>query len=91
MSEPERPATQRSLPAAARLGAAAIVSGVLLDLAEHSLAAAPGVAGTTSGQHAAHLVVLIGMVLVLLAIVRDGISRTGRPSRQEGRATHAVR
>jgi hypothetical protein len=91
MSEPEPLITRRPHSALPPIGAAAIVIGLLLDVAEHSFAAAPDVTVATLGQHAAHLVVLIGMLLVLVGIVRDGMSETRRPGRQEAGARHALR
>jgi hypothetical protein len=93
-----RPATplsgQTRIPSGVRLGGATIAFGLLFDLAEHSFAAATPVTGSaadmTLGQHAAHLIVLIGMVIILAAIVRDGIRTSGR-TRPEGSARHAIR
>jgi hypothetical protein len=55
--------------------------GLLFDLVEHDLVShvnERSVVGFPMTEHAAHLVVLIGMVLVLAGIVRAGtrISRT---------------
>ena len=58
--------TRRSVPSGVRFGAFTIVFGLVLDLSEHSFAAASG-GGFTTGQHTAHLVVLLGMVLILSA------------------------
>ncbi len=82
------------IPAGARLGAAVLALGLLYDLAGHgfSAGAPPGTSAsqTPLGQHAAHVIVLIGMVVVLAAIVRDGLRNHG-PLRPEGSAPHAVR
>ena len=81
----------RSIPGGVRVGAGALVFGLLLDLSEHSFAAAASASGGfSSGQHTAHLVVLLGMVLILGAIVRDGVQGHGR-DRPEGSPHDAVR
>ena len=77
------------IPSGVRAGSGVLVFGLLLDLNEHSFAAASS-GGFSSGQHTAHLVVLVGMVLILGAIVRDGLGGHGRP-RPEGRPRDAVR
>ncbi|MDX6411908.1 MAG: hypothetical protein QOE91_1424 [Gaiellaceae bacterium] len=68
--------------------------GLLLDLVEHDLVShvnERSVAGFPLTEHAAHLVVLIGMVLVLAGIVRAG-ARISRPTIQQNRSPrHAVR
>jgi hypothetical protein len=43
------------------------------------------------GEHFAHLVVLVGMVLVLVGIVADGIRSQRRVARREGAPRHALR
>jgi NAD-dependent oxidoreductase involved in siderophore biosynthesis len=87
-------ATQPAIPSLTKAGAAAIAAGLLLDLAAHSLA--PDlhdavVAGFSVGEHAAHLVVLVGMVMVLAGIVADGTRTARRLARQEGSPRNAVR
>jgi hypothetical protein len=68
--------------------------GLLLDLVEHDLVShvnERSVAGFPLSEHAAHLVVLIGMVLILAGIVRVG-TRIGRQPAQQNRSSrHAVR
>jgi len=80
----------RRIPIVTRLGAVTIAFGLLFDLSEHSFAAA-GPSGFTPGEHAAHLVVLIGMVLALAGIVADGVRHAGRPPRPERSPRHALR
>jgi len=82
--------SRQSIPSGVRLGAFTIVFGLVLDLSEHSFAAASG-GGFTTGQHTAHFVVLLGMVLILGAIVRDGVQGHGRHRPTEGSARDAVR
>ena len=84
----------RRIPSLTRLGAAAIAVGLVLDLLVHSLL--PDlhdavVAGFSVGEHAAHLLVLIGMVLALAGIVADGSRTARRLDRQEGSPRNAVR
>ena len=90
MSDPSR----QAVPALSKLGAAAIVIGLALDLVEHTLV--PHLhdavaAGFSVGEHAAHLVVLIGMVLVLAGIVADGAHTARRLDRHERSPRNAVR
>ena len=84
----------RSVPSLTKLGALLIVVGVVFDLVEHTLVPHlhdTVVAGFPVGEHAAHFVVLIGMVTVLVGIVADGIRATSRIDRQEGSPRDAVR
>jgi len=74
----------RPLPATTRLGLAVIASGLVFDFVQHDLVshtAETVVAGFPIGEHLAHLVVLLGMVLVIGGIVRDGIRAAGRTDR----------
>lgn len=75
-----------------KLGAATIAFGLVYDLAEHSFgpAAASG-SGFGPGEHLAHLIVLVGMVIVLVGAVADGIQTAGRLDRPEGSTRDAVR
>jgi len=78
-------------PGLARLGIGVMVFGLLLDLVEHDLVShvnERSVAGFPLGEHAAHLVVLVGMVLVLVGIVRDGIREGRRHQPQQRRSLH---
>jgi len=83
--------SRRSIPSGVRLGAFTVVFGLVLDLSEHSFAAAASGGGFNGGQHTAHFVVLLGMVLILGAIVRDGVQGHGRPRPPQGSAHDAVR
>ena len=82
----------RPVPRLAKLGAGTLVFGVIFDLSEHSFApgAVPG-ASFSPGEHAAHLVVLIGMVAILLGVIADGVRVSGRLDRPEGSSHRAVR
>jgi hypothetical protein len=81
----------RSIPRLTKLGAATIAFGLVFDLSEHSFASAASGASFSAGEHAAHLVVLIGMVLGLAGVIADGVRHAGRADRLEGSARHAVR
>lgn len=67
----------RRIPGSTKLGAVTIAFGVVFDASEHSFAAASAT-GFTPGEHAAHFVVLIGMVLALAGIVADGFRNKAR-------------
>ena len=81
------------------LGMAVAILGVALDLVVHLSAAADGHehvhAGFTLSEHAAHLVVMVGMVLILAGVVVDGarrqLSRRVRPALVERSAPDAIR
>ena len=88
MSDRIGPATHRPLPRLTKTGLGVMGFGVLFDLSEHSFVSHANdvvVAGFPLAEHAAHLVVLIGMVMVLGGIVVDGIrlkrGRSSRPGR----------
>jgi len=73
------------------LGALVMAVGLGLDVLAHSvLPQATVSAGFTPGQHGAHLVVLVGMVLLLGAVVMDG-THNAADRRQEGFNDDAVR
>ncbi len=81
------------------LGMAVAILGVALDLVVHLSAVADGHehvhAGFTLSEHAAHLVVMVGMVLILTGVVVDGarrqLSRRVRPAPVERSASDAIR
>jgi hypothetical protein len=82
------------VPRLAKAGAVVIAVGLLLDLAAHSVAHSIHdvlIGSFPLGEHLAHLVVVVGMVLVLAGIVADGIRAQRRLVRQEGQARHALR
>jgi len=81
----------RSVPRLAKLGAATIAFGAVYDLSEHSYAVTTASGGFSPGEHAAHLVVLIGMVTIILGVIADGIHGSSRRSRQEGSSRDAIR
>ena len=67
--------------------------GALFDLSEHGFVSHANdivIAGFPLAEHAAHLVVLVGMVAVLVGIVVDGVrlnrGRTPRPERSDSHA-----
>jgi hypothetical protein len=82
--------TTDRVPGWTKVGAATIGFGLIFDLSEHSFATATS--GTfTVGEHAAHLVVLVGMVLALAGIVVDGLRNRDRSIRPERSSSDALR
>jgi len=82
------------VPHLAKLGAIVIAVGLLGDLFEHTVVAHVHdelVGAFPVGEHAAHLIVLVGMVLVLAGTVAGGIRSQRRSSRQEGITRDAIR
>jgi uncharacterized membrane protein YidH (DUF202 family) len=81
-------------PGLARLGLALMAFGLVLDLVEHEFVSHvddPIVAGFPLSEHAAHSVVLVGMVVVLVGIVRAGL-RASAIHQKRNRSVHdAVR
>jgi len=90
------PPVRRPLPRLTRAGLWVIGFGALFDLSEHGFISHANdvvIAGFPLAEHAAHLIVLIGMVAVLAGIVADGIrTSSGRSTRPEiGRSTRPGR
>ena len=82
------------VPRLAKAGALTILVGLLADVVEHTLVTHlhdAMVAGFPAGEHAAHLVVFIGMALVLAGVMAGGLRPRGRSVRQEGSPRDAVR
>jgi hypothetical protein len=82
------------VPALAKAGALVIAFGLGLDLFEHTIGHSMHdqlIGAFPLGEHFAHLVVVIGMVLVLVGVVADGVRTQRRLGRREGRIRHAVR
>ena len=82
------------VPRLAKAGAAVIAGGLLLDLLVHSVLHSVHdelIGAFPLGEHLAHLVVVLGMVVVLAGVVADGIRAQRRLVRQEGSVRHAVR
>jgi hypothetical protein len=82
------------VPRLAKAGAVVIAAGLLIDLVAHSVLHPVHdelIGAFPLGEHFAHLVIVIGMVLVLAGIVADGIGSQRRLVRQEGTVRHAVR
>ena len=83
-----------AVPLLAKVGAAVIAVGLFADLVVHTLVhhvheELQG--GFPIDEHLAHLVVVLGMVLVLAGVVADGIRQQRRPVRQEGTHRDAIR
>ena len=74
-----------------RFGIATIAVGLLLDVAAHDLGSAAVGDGFAASEHLAHIVVLIGMVVVLAGAIVGGLSTAGRVSRPEGSPPDAIR
>jgi hypothetical protein len=91
VTAPDRaPTPPRPVPRLTKVGAATIAFGLVFDLSEHSFASASA-AGFTLGEHAAHLVVLVGMILGLAGVIADGVRHPGRTNRPEGSDPRAIR
>ena len=83
-----------TVPRLARIGAVVIVVGLGFDLTVHTVLHSVHdqlIGAFPLQEHFAHLVVLVGMVLVLAGIVSDGTRSARRPVRQEGSPRHALR
>ena len=85
------PSVHRPIPGLTKLGAVTIAFGLVFDLSEHSFAADAASTGFSLGEHAAHLVVLVGMILGLTGVIVDGVRHPGRSARSEGSDPRAVR
>ena len=82
------------VPRLAKAGTAVIAVGLLLDLVAHTVLHSIHdqlIGSFPLGEHFAHLVVVIGMVLVLAGIVADGFRSQRRQVRQERFVRDAVR
>ena len=92
---PDRTPPARPLPRLTKAGLWVMGFGALFDLSEHGFASHANdvvIAGFPLAEHAAHLIVLIGMVAVLAGIVADGIRiSSGRPTRPGRSAPDAHR
>jgi hypothetical protein len=80
-------------PGLARFGLVVMAFGLLLDFVMHDLVSHAGeqtAMGFPVSEHLAHLVVLVGMVLVLVGIVRAGL-RVSRFTQQNRSSRHALR
>lgn len=72
--------TTHQLPLGARIGLAVMVLGIAADLVAHLDPALDHHHDVATGQErSAHLVVFVGMALVLIGVVIDGV-RSGRRS-----------
>jgi hypothetical protein len=83
-----------TVPRLAKIGAVVIVVGLGLDLTVHTVLHSfhdQLIGAFPLKEHFAHLIVLVGMVIVLAGIVSDGTRSTRRPVRQEGSPRHALR
>ena len=72
------------VPATTKFGLLTMTFGLLFDLVEHGLvghATEPTLGGFPLSEHAAHLVVIVGMVLVLAGVVVQGSRLSAARSR----------
>ena len=86
--------TRRSIPTASKAGLGVIAIGMFADLLAHiDVGFAEAGAAMTSAQLSAHLVTFLGMVLVLIGVVVDGMRPDCRATVRatQGRHRHAVR
>jgi hypothetical protein len=91
---PEPTIRPRPFPAIAKLGVATLAFGLLFDLVEHTLVfrtPEPTIAGFPLAEHAAHAIVLVGMILVLAGIVADGVRMSRRTRGGQGSDFNALR
>ena len=82
------------VPLAAKVGAVVMAAGLAFDLLAHTVLHSIHdelIGAFPLQEHFAHVVVVIGMVVVLAGIVLDGVHAQRRQARQEGMARHAVR
>jgi hypothetical protein len=79
----------RELPVGSKIGFAVMVLGLAADLVAHlDPAFDHSHGGVTGPELSAHLVVFVGMALVLIGVVADGVRSARRPARtapNEGR------
>ena len=82
------------VPRLAKAGAVVIVLGLAFDLAAHTFLHSIHdelIGAFPLQEHFAHLVVLVGMVVVLAGVLADGVRSQRRLARQKGIAHDAVR
>jgi hypothetical protein len=94
LEDVRRGTARRPIPTASKAGLAVIGLGLFADLIAHvDVGFARADTAMTGAQLSAHLVIFLGMVLVLVGVVIDGL----QPSRRvyavatQGRHRHAVR
>jgi RNA 3'-terminal phosphate cyclase len=81
------------VPRLAKLGGVVMAVGLLADVTVHAFVQHVHDAletGFPIDEHLAHLVVVLGMVLVLAGIVADGVRTQRRHVRQEGIRGNAI-
>jgi hypothetical protein len=83
MERPSTPMRSQPIPVLSRLGGLVLLFGLLYDLVQHTLVStdAATVAGYAVGEHAAHFIVIVGMVGVLAGVMVDGYRSHRRPHR----------
>jgi hypothetical protein len=84
----------QSIPGASKFGLVVMAIGFLFDLVEHTLVfhgTEPTIGAFPLSEHAAHLVVIAGMVLVLIGVVVQGSQLSSRVRRRQRRDLDAIR
>ena len=85
----------RAFPRVAKVGLTVMLFGFIADLVEHTViphADELVIAGFRASEHAAHVVVIMGMVFVLGGVLADGVRTShGRGSRRERSRSDALR
>jgi hypothetical protein len=84
----------RPIPGITKFGAVTIAFGLLFDTVEHGFVThspSEQVGAFPLGEHLAHFIVLLGMVLVLGGVVADGVRSQRRLGRHQGGTRDALR
>src|SRR3954470_13928554 len=84
----------KPFPVVSKLGLGTMGFGLLFDLVEHTLVfrtPEPTIAGFPVAEHAAHAIVLVGMILVLAGIVAGGVRLSHRARRGQRSDFNALR
>ena len=75
--------TAEGLPLGSKIGVGVMVLGIVADLVAHLDPALAPVHGAVGPELSAHLVVFVGMALVLIGVVLDGVRSGGRSGRAD--------
>lgn len=75
-----------AVPHLALVGLGLLAAGVAADVAVHVTASAEHAHGFSPAEVASHLIVFVGMVVILLGVVADGV-RQSRSGRSTGAST----
>jgi hypothetical protein len=83
-----------ALPRMAKLGIGIVLIGLGMDAVVHMLPVHDGqvlVAGFSIEEHASHLVVVLGMVIVIAGVMIEGSRLASRRPRAQRRESDAIR